>query len=765
MTLYALFRTEDSKSSSSSDIPTPPELLGMDPELCNNSIPSSSSTVPSTIVTRDSSVSQSPPRMSPLTSVEAMYTASPQLVTRTNSTTPDPTNADGQLAVGMAIRDGECQRAYMPSPVPHQGGGSSMWNACMGGSQTGSDDFDNYALHSSRPDPVTDELPQSSRSWTPPEHVRSVSWDHYPRQHAHMVPSFPLRDNFAQGAELTSFPTDGIPYHHSLQSFDGSEGSFLQRSQTEPCPRQYQTNSHAVSTPESLRTLSPCSTTLGLKVDCDEGLLSPTPASQPLPGTIEDLMGGGGGGGGPHTPSPIGTGNGSRINSSAPSPAAAAGGGGGAPSGLAGSSNPGSNNKNEEPYAKLIYRAFMSKPSHAMTLQEIYQWFRENTDKGKDETKGWQNSIRHNLSMNMAFTKRERKCSTASQTDPSSNTTTTTTDEKSENTTTTATTPSNQEEPKSIILSSSSSPNTITASTSAADQQKKSTEWYLEPWAIHEGVQSTTRYRKGNQARRSGALSSSLPSSRGGSSYHTRYDDFGRRSVSSSGYHRNGNKPGGVTYTGRIRGHHTMRHNNTAASIAHAMAQAQAQAQVAAAMSYYPPPPPPPPSQYSPGNTTGFYPAGPLVQVDMPPAMMSEQPLEYHHHHHQAQQDGYYLHSHSHPRSASSTRAPSDEPVTPEPVNVGLAAYGQPPSSDGGLLLPDLRTTSSSASNGDYHGAVVHHQQHPGTAVVYDTHPHHGHHTSWGAASTAIMDDGQHHPHGPGIGVGVGVGVVGYHQY
>lgn len=56
--------------------------------------------------------------------------------------------------------------------------------------------------------------------------------------------------------------------------------------------------------------------------------------------------------------------------------------------------------KQEEPYARLIHQAFMSNSRHAMTLQELYQWFRENTDKAKREGKGWQNSIRHNLSMN-----------------------------------------------------------------------------------------------------------------------------------------------------------------------------------------------------------------------------------------------------------------------------------------------------------------------------------------------------------------------------
>lgn len=56
--------------------------------------------------------------------------------------------------------------------------------------------------------------------------------------------------------------------------------------------------------------------------------------------------------------------------------------------------------KSDEPYAQLIYRAFMSRTNKSMTLQEIYQWFRENTDKAKSTGKGWQNSIRHNLSMN-----------------------------------------------------------------------------------------------------------------------------------------------------------------------------------------------------------------------------------------------------------------------------------------------------------------------------------------------------------------------------
>ncbi|RYP67736.1 hypothetical protein DL771_007069 [Monosporascus sp. 5C6A] len=112
--------------------------------------------------------------------------------------------------------------------------------------------------------------------------------------------------------------------------------------------------------------------------------------------------------------------------------------------------------KADEPYAQLIYRAFMSTERRAMTLQDIYQWFRDNTDKAKGENKGWQNSIRHNLSMNAAFVKRERK-------------------------------------------------STPGVAMNDAPETKKNTEWVLEDWAVTKGVQSTTRYRKGNNSRRGGS--------------------------------------------------------------------------------------------------------------------------------------------------------------------------------------------------------------------------------------------------------------------
>lgn len=54
----------------------------------------------------------------------------------------------------------------------------------------------------------------------------------------------------------------------------------------------------------------------------------------------------------------------------------------------------------DEPYAKLIEKALLSRPNYTMSLQDIYQWFCDNTNKIKNEGTGWRNSIRHNLSMN-----------------------------------------------------------------------------------------------------------------------------------------------------------------------------------------------------------------------------------------------------------------------------------------------------------------------------------------------------------------------------
>jgi len=54
-----------------------------------------------------------------------------------------------------------------------------------------------------------------------------------------------------------------------------------------------------------------------------------------------------------------------------------------------------------EPYAKSLFRCLRDAPGHTMVLREIYDWFKANTDKARDPgSTGWQNSIRHNLSMN-----------------------------------------------------------------------------------------------------------------------------------------------------------------------------------------------------------------------------------------------------------------------------------------------------------------------------------------------------------------------------
>ena len=53
------------------------------------------------------------------------------------------------------------------------------------------------------------------------------------------------------------------------------------------------------------------------------------------------------------------------------------------------------------PYNQLLHKCLMEKCGHEALLKDIYAWFERNTEKAKDPgAKGWQNSIRHNLSMN-----------------------------------------------------------------------------------------------------------------------------------------------------------------------------------------------------------------------------------------------------------------------------------------------------------------------------------------------------------------------------
>ena len=59
----------------------------------------------------------------------------------------------------------------------------------------------------------------------------------------------------------------------------------------------------------------------------------------------------------------------------------------------------------DKPYARLIHEALMQAPGHRMMLREIYDWFVQNTTKPSESgTNGWQNSVRHNLSMNQVST-------------------------------------------------------------------------------------------------------------------------------------------------------------------------------------------------------------------------------------------------------------------------------------------------------------------------------------------------------------------------
>ena len=53
------------------------------------------------------------------------------------------------------------------------------------------------------------------------------------------------------------------------------------------------------------------------------------------------------------------------------------------------------------PYAKLIYQALIGAKGHRLVLRDIYKWIESNTEKALDPAfRGWQNSVRHNLSMN-----------------------------------------------------------------------------------------------------------------------------------------------------------------------------------------------------------------------------------------------------------------------------------------------------------------------------------------------------------------------------
>lgn len=56
-------------------------------------------------------------------------------------------------------------------------------------------------------------------------------------------------------------------------------------------------------------------------------------------------------------------------------------------------------------YAQLLWRCLKETPGHTMTLKDLYDWVASHSSKAKDpKNRGWQNSVRHNLSMNAVST-------------------------------------------------------------------------------------------------------------------------------------------------------------------------------------------------------------------------------------------------------------------------------------------------------------------------------------------------------------------------
>ena len=119
----------------------------------------------------------------------------------------------------------------------------------------------------------------------------------------------------------------------------------------------------------------------------------------------------------------------------------------------------------DKPYAQLIYDALKEAPGHRMLLRDIYDWFLQNTRKPQESgTNGWQNSIRHNLSMNQVRTYTDTECS--------------------------------------LLTQGQAFENDKNDPASSRGARKANSVWVLTEYAIKHGVQSTTRYRKTGTAKK-----------------------------------------------------------------------------------------------------------------------------------------------------------------------------------------------------------------------------------------------------------------------